>query len=56
MKRKEKTPAEPRSQRAEEPPEARQPDPCERERLEREMADSKPGAAGLALRSSRSKC
>jgi hypothetical protein len=38
------------------PSDARQPDPCWTERVDAETAESKPGAAGLALRSTRSKC
>jgi hypothetical protein len=58
MKRKEKTAAEPRSERPAEaqPRETRQLDPCQPERLEAETAEGKPGAAGLGLRSTRSKC
>ena len=58
MEREEVKAADKGAQREDEdqPPDARQLDPCERERLEAEMASSKPGAAGLGARSARSKC
>jgi hypothetical protein len=58
MEREEEEAADKAAQREDEgkPRDVRHLDPCERERLEAEMASSKPGAAGLSARSTRSKC
>jgi hypothetical protein len=58
MEHEEEKAADNAAQREDEgqPSDVRQPDPCERERLEAEMASTKPGAAGLSVRSTHSKC
>jgi hypothetical protein len=56
MEQKRKEPVEPEAAKPQESRDSEQLDPCERERVEAEMANSKPGASGLGLRSATSKC
>ena len=55
MEQDKKTTAEASPQKGE-GQDASQLDPCQRERLAAQLADCKPGASGLALRSTSSKC